>query len=78
MLTGNPPFEGETAVDIVIKHMNEKVPSVCRLRPDLPAEMDTFMQKAMAKAPTDRFATPQEFIAALRSITGPYPGNATK
>src|SRR5579859_538113 len=68
MLTGNPPFEGESAVDIVIKHMNEKVPSVCRLRPDLPAEMDTFMQKAMAKTPADRFATPQEFIAALDQL----------
>jgi serine/threonine protein kinase len=65
MLTGNPPFEGETAVDIVIKHMNEKVPSICRIRPDLPMEMDTFMQKAMAKSPTERYATPQEFIAAL-------------
>lgn len=65
MLTGSPPFEGETAVDIVIKHMNEKVPSICRIRPDLPIEMDTFMQKAMAKAPTERYATPQEFIAAL-------------
>lgn len=68
MLTGNPPFEGETAVDIVIKHMNEKVPSICRLRPDLPPDMDIFMQKAMAKAPADRFATPQEFIAALDQL----------
>src|SRR6266705_1517771 len=68
MLTGNPPFEGETAVDIVIKHMNEKVPSICRLRPDLPVEMDIFMQKAMAKAPADRFATPQEVIAALDQL----------
>nr|HET6901848.1 protein kinase [Ktedonobacteraceae bacterium] len=65
MLTGSPPFEGETAVDIVIKHMNEKVPSICRIRPDLPMEMDTFMQKAMAKSPAERYATPQEFIAAL-------------
>ncbi|HEV7235476.1 MAG TPA: protein kinase [Ktedonobacteraceae bacterium] len=65
MLTGSPPFEGETAVDIVIKHMNEKVPSICRIRTDLPMEMDTFMQKAMAKSPTERYATPQEFIAAL-------------
>src|SRR5437764_13338757 len=39
MLTGHPPFEGETAVDIVVKHMHEKVPSICRIRPDLPAEM---------------------------------------
>ena len=68
MLTGNPPFEGETAVDIVIKHMNEKVPSICRLRPDLPVEVDIFMQKAMAKAPADRYATPQEFIAALDQL----------
>jgi len=68
MLTGSPPFEGETAVDIVIKHMNEKVPSVCRIRPDLPMEMDTFMQKTMAKSPAERYATPQEFIAALDQL----------
>src|SRR6266704_4494224 len=38
MLAGNPPFEGDTAVDIVMKHMNEKVPSICRLRPELPGD----------------------------------------
>lgn len=68
MLTSRPPFEGETAVDIVIKHMNENVPSICRLRPDLPLEMDTFMQKALAKSPADRFATPREFIVALEQL----------
>lgn len=68
MLTGRPPFEGETAVDIVVKHMNEKVPSICRLRPDLPIEMDQFMQKAMAKSPADRYSTPREFISALEQL----------
>ena len=68
MLTGHPPFEGETAMDIVIKHMNEHVPSICRIRPDLPAEMDVFMQKALAKSPVDRYATPQEFLAALEQV----------
>lgn len=68
MLTGSPPFEGDTAVDIVIKHMNEKVPSICRIRHDLPIEMDYFMQKAMAKSPKERYATPQEFIAALEQL----------
>lgn len=68
MLTGSPPFEGDTAVDIVIKHMNEKVPSICRIRPDLPMDMDIFMQKAMAKSPADRYQTPQEFIAALEQL----------
>jgi serine/threonine protein kinase len=68
MLASRPPFEGETAVDIVIKHMNENVPSICRLRPDLPLEMDAFMQKALAKLPAERFATPREFIAALELL----------
>jgi serine/threonine-protein kinase len=68
MLTGKPPYEGDTAVDIVIKHMNEKIPSVCRLNPALPIEMDAFMQKALAKSPADRFTTPQEFIAALEQL----------
>ncbi len=68
MLTGRPPFEGETAVDIVIKHMNDKVPSICRIRHDLPPEMDYFMQKALAKTPVERYTTPQEFLAALEQL----------
>lgn len=67
-LTGHPPFEGDTAVDIVVKHMNEKVPSICRLRPELPPEIDLFMQKAMAKSPADRYSTPREFIHALEQL----------
>jgi serine/threonine protein kinase len=68
MLTGRPPFTGETAVDIVIKHLNDKVPSVCRLRQDLPMEMDFFMQKAMAKLPAERYATPHDFILAIEQL----------
>lgn len=68
MLTGRPPFEGDTAVDIVVKHMNDKVPSICRLRPELPLETDMFMQKAMAKLPADRYNTPREFISALEQL----------
>src|SRR5438105_6674108 len=73
MLSGSPPFEGDTAVDIVIKHMNEKVPSICRIRPDLPMDMDIFMQKAMAKLPADRYGTPQEFISAIEQLQQRVP-----
>lgn len=68
MLAGDPPFEGSTAVDIVVKHMNEKVPSLCQLRPELPREIDLFLQKAMAKAPSDRYSTPREFSNALEQL----------
>jgi serine/threonine protein kinase len=65
MLTSRLPFEGETAVDIVIKHMNDRVPSINRFRPKLPPAFDAFIQKAMAKSPAERYQTPREFIAAL-------------
>jgi serine/threonine protein kinase len=68
MLSGHPPYEGDSAVDIVVKHMNDKVPSICRLRPELPHEVDLFMQKAMAKLPADRFSTPRDFINALEKL----------
>ncbi len=73
MLAGHPPFEGDTAVDIVMKHMYEKVPSICRLRSELPADIDVFLQKAMAKSPNDRYSTPQEFIAALEQLQQRLP-----
>ena len=68
MLAGHPPYEGETAVDIVIKHMNDQIPSLCQIRPELPPGIDTFMQKALAKSASARFATPREFILALEEI----------
>jgi eukaryotic-like serine/threonine-protein kinase len=77
VLAGRPPYTGGTAVDIIIKHQSEDIPSICRLRPDLPPEMDAFMQKALAKSPSDRFQTPREFIAALEQVQqrmrGPVP-----
>lgn len=68
LLSGHPPYEGDTAVEIVVKHMNDKVPSICRIRSDLPRELDLFMQKAMAKLPADRFSTPRDFINALEKL----------
>jgi serine/threonine protein kinase len=73
MLAGHPPFEGDTAVDIVMKHMNEKVPSIRQIRPDLPVEIDPFLQKALAKSPNDRYGTPREFIAALEQVQQHVP-----
>jgi serine/threonine protein kinase len=68
MLTGVPPYEGETAVDIVTKHMTAELPSICQQNPSLPMEMDRFMQKALAKSPAERYATPQMFMAALEEL----------
>jgi serine/threonine protein kinase len=76
-LVGQPPFTGETVVDIIFKHLNDPVPSIHRQCPNLPPEIDTFMQRALAKSPNNRFQNPREFINALESIKksmqGPVP-----
>ncbi|HLX58868.1 MAG TPA: protein kinase [Ktedonobacteraceae bacterium] len=67
-LVGHPPFSGGTVVDIIFKHMNDPVPSIHRQRPEIPPEIDAFMQRAMAKSPSVRYQTPREFIDALKEI----------
>ena len=68
MLTGRPPFDGESLIDIIIKHKKDRVPSISRIRPNLPPDMDAFFQKALAKVPADRYQTPREFITALGQL----------
>jgi serine/threonine-protein kinase len=49
-------------------HTHNPIPSICRLRPELPAEMDTFILKALAKAPAARFQSPAEYMAAIEQL----------
>ena len=67
-LTGRPPYAGGTIVDIIFKHLNDPIPSIYRQRPDVPPEMDSFLQRALAKSPYARYQTPREFINALEEV----------
>ncbi len=67
-LAGHPPYMGDSVVDIVFKHLNDPIPSIRRERPDVPAELDTFLRRALAKTPRERFQTPREFINALEEV----------
>jgi serine/threonine-protein kinase len=57
VLTGRVPFDGESAMDILFKHMNEDPPSVSALVPTLPAGVDLPLRSMMAKDPTHRPST---------------------
>jgi len=65
MLAGVPPFPGPTAQAIVGGHLRDPVPQVRRLRPQVPQHVETAIVRALAKSQADRFATPQQFAAAL-------------
>ncbi len=65
MLTGRPPFAGET-IDIVTHHtLHATPPPPSALNPGVPPVLDFIVAKAMAKRPDDRYQTAQEMVHDL-------------
>ncbi len=75
MLTGELPFSGKSALDVVMKHVLEAPQPPRERRPDLdiPPELDRLVLKAMAKAREDRFADAEAMRDALPEPTS-LPG----
>ena len=66
MITGRVPFEGQTAVTVTLKHLNEPVTPPRKIDPGLPRAVDEVIARGMAKSPEDRYASPDELAAAFR------------
>ena len=61
MLTGGPPFVGRSLTEMVTRILKAPVPSV----PGVPPAVDRAIARALAKVAAERFATMEEFSAAL-------------
>jgi serine/threonine-protein kinase len=72
MLTGEPPFTGPNAQAIMARHSMSEVPSMQVVRQTIPDEVEDVVQKALAKAPADRFATVDEFAQELQECVIDY------
>jgi hypothetical protein len=66
MLGGRPPFEADSAMTLMMMHVNDPVPDVRQLRPEVPPQIVAVINKALAKERDDRFATAAQMAAALR------------
>jgi serine/threonine protein kinase len=66
LLAGEPPFPGKSLARKLLQHQQAAPPSVRRLRPELPEELDAVLQKMMAKQPDDRYRTPALVAIALK------------
>ena len=68
MLTGRVPFEAGNAMALLLKHVTERPRPIADLRPDTPRALRETVERAMMKAPEDRWPT----AAALRdALTSP-------
>ena len=69
LLSGAPPFTGETLEEIAIKHAVGKVPAFPPATEAVPATVKQAIHRALSKAKEDRFATAAEFSAALSGVS---------
>lgn len=60
MLTGRPPFSGETPVSVAYQHVATEPPAPSLINPDVPAELDAIVGKALQKNPSDRYQSADE------------------
>ncbi|MCS7167086.1 MAG: WD40 repeat domain-containing serine/threonine protein kinase [Gemmatales bacterium] len=65
LITGQPPFPGETVEEVFRKTVNEEPIPPARLRPDVPRDLEAICSKCLRKNPKDRYATAQEFAEDL-------------
>ncbi len=65
MLAGQPPFTGPTVESIAHQHLTAEPPSVTVIRPAVPDDVVNTLEKALAKAPADRYQTAEELATAL-------------
>lgn len=87
LLTGSPPFDGETPMSVAFRHVHEDVPAPSRVLAAMPEPIDDLVAGATARDPAARFADAYEFLGAVRrvralvpaepdtaSVAGPPPG----
>jgi serine/threonine-protein kinase len=76
MVTGRVPFPGQSRADAIAKHLSDPVPSARLANSSLSPEIDTLIQRMMAKRPEDRFQTPKDLYRELEKIRRTLPPSA--
>jgi predicted Ser/Thr protein kinase len=69
MATGRVPYTAETAMAVMLKHINDPLPLPRTLNPALPEGLERVILKSLAKQPSDRFASAGEMVKAVLAET---------
>ena len=69
LLTGKPPYEGETLMKRLLAHREAEIPLLSDARPDVPLKLDEVFRTMVAKRPEDRYQSMSEVIASLEACT---------
>ena len=67
LLTGRPPYSGETLIERLIAHREQPIPRLSDSLPEVSPSLDALLRRLLAKSPTDRFSTLDDLIAGLEA-----------
>ena len=73
MVTGRPPYQADTPMAVMIKHINDPLPRPQKYIADIPDEVEQAIFKALSKDPDHRFQTMSEFAEALEELSRVRP-----
>jgi serine/threonine protein kinase len=73
MIIGKPPFDAETPLAIVLKHITEPLTPPISLNPRVPQAVSDVISKALSKDPNDRYPTTAAFAQALSAVIAAAP-----
>jgi serine/threonine protein kinase len=68
MLTGYTPFDADTPLAILMKHLNDPLPLPSKLDPSLPPSFEQIVLKALSKDPADRYQSAAEMLTAIQNM----------
>jgi tRNA A-37 threonylcarbamoyl transferase component Bud32 len=68
MAAGRLPYDADTPLAVVLKHVNEPIPLLTTFNPNIPPSVQEIIFKSMAKDPNERFQTAHEMAKALRDL----------
>ena len=76
-LTGHVPFPRSSELETLVAHIDEPAPKPSATRPEVSADLDAVVERAMAKDPSERYASAAELAAAVRA-TLPAAGRSRR
>ena len=76
MLTGRVPFQGNTPGATLLAQVNAPLPAARELNPDLSIDVAVVLDRALAKAPEERYISASDFVAALADTGLTAPAEA--
>ena len=77
LLVGEPPFVGDSMVSIIFQHISEPPTRPSAANPDISADIDGIVMKALAKDPADRYQSAAEMKADVDNVLGGRPPAGT-